>query len=60
MSLSWVSCPKCNSPIGVKRVGPVGVKGVKDSSLFKCECCNSTFRVKGGEPFPECFHSKGL
>jgi len=56
----WLCCLYCNSPVGVKRMGSVGVKGVKDSDLFKCECCGSTFKVKGGEPFPEGLRSKGL
>lgn len=53
-------CPKCQSPVGVQRVGAVGVRGKPDSWLFHCGCCGSTFRVKGGEPFPEGFKSKGL
>jgi len=55
----WICCPKCNSPIGIIRLGSVGVEDVKDSSLFLCQCCNSTFRVKGGETILEGLRSKG-
>lgn len=60
MCASWICCPYCGSPLGIERLGPVGVKGKPDSNLFKCECCGSTFRVKGGESFPEGLRSKGL
>lgn len=47
MTLKYVSCPKCHSPFYLKRLGPVGKRGVKDSRRVLCYVCNYIFRTKG-------------
>ena len=47
MDLEYVCCPKCNSPMYLERLGPVGVRGVKDSRKLLCTVCNYIFFSKG-------------
>lgn len=37
----------CGEVMGICRVGPVGVRGIKDSRLFFCEACGTYFRSQG-------------
>lgn len=41
-----VSFP-CGEVLSIRRVGPVGVKGIKDSRLFYCEACGTYFKSSG-------------
>ena len=47
MTLTFICCPKCHSPISLERIGPVGKRGVKDSRKILCTSCNYPFRSKG-------------
>ena len=47
MDLDFVCCPKCNSPTYLERIGPVGVRGAKDSRKLLCTVCNYMFFSKG-------------
>jgi len=42
----------CGEVVGIRRIGSVGVRGVKDSRLFHCEACGAYFR-SDGETFKE-------
>jgi len=53
MTLKFVCCPECGSPFHLKRLGPVGKRGVKDSRRVLCTICNHSFRTKGGVLFNE-------
>lgn len=46
MTHTFICCPECHSPFYLERVGPVGVRGVKDSRKIKCTVCNIVFRSK--------------
>ncbi len=60
MARTWICCPTCGSPLGLSRVGRVGVSESRlgkrlhtpDSNVFKCEFCKKSFR-SGGETLAE-------
>ena len=37
----------CGEVVGIRRVGPAGEKGIKDSRLFYCEACGTYFKSDG-------------
>ena len=44
----WICCPYCHdASTRVRRVGPVGVRGIADSRRFFCEACGLFFTSKG-------------
>jgi len=46
-SRPFVCCPGCGEVMDLKRLGPVGVRGVKDRRLIKCGSCGKVFRTEG-------------
>ena len=60
MTRTWICCPTCGSPLGLSRVGRVGVPNSRlgkrvhtpDSNVIRCEYCKTIFR-SGGETLSE-------
>jgi len=47
MSIEFIRCPKCREALNLRRIGPAGVPGVKDSRTIKCLDCGHVFRTAG-------------